>query len=768
MEYDFNANESGNDINDQSAESEGDSITIDNNDYEDYSDEESPEKQEQEEKQGSQAKTKKNPTQHSQKSKKKNIRGQKSQNSQQIEKVRKKENQASNHDEEYQDDEDGPLKAELQEKLQKVFLNYSKFNIQEENFILSHQYFMKMMRDCGLLREKYEKPREDTLTAEQIDITLKKVCPKSASLNTQQFIDFFVTLAQRLYPNDFNKAPRLTVSRIVGQFLDPIVEYINEDNEGKFRYNKVEQSILNTAAEGVDEKTEKIMKRMYPGLLNAYKLYFPQEYNYKGITKEKIIKESLKSLTNFNIDFDLCTPFLTREKLAIYYNCIYLLKEKNLVFKDKKRKNEGENEEEEEEENEEGKIFTFDKFAFYLLCLANDVIPEDQFPKQWEKVSRLIKYLSDSNGEETMIKKFGAKITDDKGIYLDDQLINELIKEEEEAKRLQKQKESPDGVLSEEEKMIVQKVFLAHANKDKMTQGKLTITPYFNVLKDLGIFDIEKENGELVNRKDAEMALTQVSRKKNVNKIPNGSYRNYNALERNINKVISKLDYDMFITSLQELSLRIYPSLKKNEAFEKLMHEQINISNLDVDSDNDKIIETYNNIIQMGENDFITILNEFKPIFKEIFDNYKDLHKNTISWQNYLIFCKDFNVISNTLNLTDCNAIFSGLSKKYTQEKGIPDTGLIDFNYFFYSIGIFALKADNGEEDENNLISLLLAMQPSCGIQNPRDNGKGMYITYQNKFRDKLRELKKIYPSYFNNGEPDEIKVTSFNKIFSM
>lgn len=85
------------------------------------------------------------------------------------------------------------------------------------------------------------------------------------------------------------------------------------------------------------------------------------------------------------------------------------IKRKNLVFKDKKRKNEGEDEEEEEEENEEGKIFTFDKFAFYLLCLANDVIPEDQFPKQWEKVSRLIKYLSDSNGEETMIKNLELK-----------------------------------------------------------------------------------------------------------------------------------------------------------------------------------------------------------------------------------------------------------------------------------------------------------------------------------------------------------------------
>ena len=90
---------------------------------------------------------------------------------------------------------------------------------------------------------------------------------------------------------------------------------------------------------------------MYPGLLNAYKLYFPKEYNYKGIPKEKIIKESLKSLTNFNIDFDLCTPFLTREKLAIYYNCIYLLKQKNLVFNDKKKKNDN-NEEDEEEESE--------------------------------------------------------------------------------------------------------------------------------------------------------------------------------------------------------------------------------------------------------------------------------------------------------------------------------------------------------------------------------------------------------------------------------
>ena len=161
--------------------------------------------------------------------------------------------QLGNENSEIQD-EDEPLKEELKEKLHKVFLNYSKFNIQEENFILSHQYFMKMMRDCNLLREKNEKPRENTLTAEQIDITLKKVCPKSASLNTQQFIDFFVALAQRLYPNNFNKAPRSTIQQIVDLFLNPIVEYINEDQEGKFRYNKVEQSIQATADEGIDEK----------------------------------------------------------------------------------------------------------------------------------------------------------------------------------------------------------------------------------------------------------------------------------------------------------------------------------------------------------------------------------------------------------------------------------------------------------------------------------------------------------------------------------
>ena len=292
MEYEFKS--SG---NDESLESEGDSITIDNNDYEDYSEEYEPEENQGN---GQQNKSKKN-----QKGKKSLSKNQKQQQ------TKTKSQPAGNDEEDFHDDE-GPIKEELQEKLNKVFLNYSKFNIQEENFILSHQYFMKMMRDCGLLREKYEKPKENTLTAEQIDITLKKVCPKSASLNTQQFIDFFVTLAQRLYPNDFNKAPRSTVSQLVDHFLDPIVEYINEDQEGKFRYNKVEQSILATAEEGIDEKTEKIMKSMYPGLLNAYKLYFPQEYNYKGIPKEKIIKESLKSLTNFNIDFDLCTPFLTR------------------------------------------------------------------------------------------------------------------------------------------------------------------------------------------------------------------------------------------------------------------------------------------------------------------------------------------------------------------------------------------------------------------------------------------------------------------------
>ena len=745
MENDYNAN---NGLNDQSHESDGDSITIDNNDYEEYSDEFQIEENAVEDK-----KEENEPI----KEKKPNPKSQKNKPSQQIQKNKKSRDMRTENNENMSQEEDEPLKAELQEKLNKVFLNYSKFNVQEENFILSHQYFMKLMKDCGLLREKYEKPRENTLTAEQIDITLKKVCPNNASLNTQQFIDFFVTLSKRLNPLDFNKAPRNTVQQTVEHFLDPIVEYINEDQEGKFRYNKVEQSVLATCSEGVDEKTEKIMKRMYPGLLNAYKLYFPQEYNYKGISIEKIIKESLKSLIEFNIDFDL-SKFLTREKLAIYYNCIYLLKQKNLVF------NSGENDAE-----EEGKIFTFDKFAFYLLCLANDIIPEDQFPKQWQKVSLLIKCLSDSNGEETMSKKFGVKITDDKGIYLDDHLIKELIKEEEEAKRLQKEKESPDGVLSDDEKSIIEKIFLSHANKDKMTQGKITITPYFNILKDLGIFEIEKENGELVNRKDAEMALTQVSRKKNVELKPNGTYRNHNSLEKNTKKVISKLDFDMFITSLQELSLRIYPSLKKNQAFEKLMHEQINISGLEINSDYEQIIEIYNDIIQReeNENDFSDILNEFKPIFKEIFDNYKDMHKDTISWQNYLIFCKDFNIISNNLNITNSNTIFNGLSKKYTKEKGIVDTGLIDFNYFFYSIAIFSFQANNDDDEENNLISLFLAMLPSAGIQKPRDTGKGMYITYQNKFREKLRELKKIYPSYFNNGEPDEIKLTSFNKIFS-
>ena len=747
MEYDFNAN---NALNDQSNESEGDSITIDNNDYEEYSDEFQVEENQNEDK-------KEENDQEQIKEKKQNQKSQKNKLSQQIHKNKKSKDMRTESNENLSQEQDEPLKAELQEKLNKVFLNYSKFNVQEENFILSHQYFMKLMKDCGLLREKYEKPKENTLTAEQIDITLKKVCPNNASLNTQQFIDFFVTLSKRLNPLEFNKAPRNTVQQTVEHFLDPIVEYINEDQEGKFRYNKVEQSVLSTSAEGVDEKTEKIMKRMYPGLLNAYKLYFPQEYNYKGISIEKIIKESLKSLIEFNIDFDL-SKFLTREKLAIYYNCIYLLKQKNLVF------NSGENNEE-----EEGKIFTFDKFAFYLLCLANDIIPEDQFPKQWQKVSLLIKCLSDSNGEETMSKKFGVKITDDKGIYLDDHLIKELIKEEEEAKRLQKEKESPDGVLTDDEKNIIEKIFASHANKDKMTQGKITITPYFNILKDLGIFEIEKENGDLVNRKDAEMALTQVSRKKNVELKPNGAYRNHNSLEKNTKKVISKLDFDMFITSLQELSLRIYPSLKKNQAFEKLMHEQINISGLEINSDYEKVIEIYNDIVQReeNENDFSDILNEFKPIFKEIFDNYKDLHKDTISWQNYLIFCKDFNIISNNLNITNSNTIFNGLSKKYTKEKGIVDTGLIDFNYFFYSIAIFSFQINSEDDEENNLISLFLAMLPSSGIQNPRDNGKGMYITYQNKFREKLRELKKIYPSYFNNGEPDEIKLTSFNKIFS-
>ena len=145
MEYEFNGNE---DDESESIES-GDSNTIDNNDYADYSDEIQPEEEEKKE-------TKKNKT----KERKKRLKEKLTQNAH-IEKP-KKEIQLDVDDDDYQGDadENEPLKEELQEKLHKVFLNYSKFNIQEENFILSHQYFMKMMRDCGLLREKYEKPKD--------------------------------------------------------------------------------------------------------------------------------------------------------------------------------------------------------------------------------------------------------------------------------------------------------------------------------------------------------------------------------------------------------------------------------------------------------------------------------------------------------------------------------------------------------------------------------------------------------------------------------
>ena len=178
MEYDFNANYG---LNEQS-QSDGDSITIDNNDYDDYSDEiQHDEDNKEEKKEDAQ----------SPKGQKQETKNPKNKISQQMQKNKKsKDMRTENNDNITQEDEE-PLKEELQEKLHKVFLNYAKFNVQEENFILSHQYFMKLMKDCGLLREKYEKPRENTLTAEQIDITLKKVCPNNASLNTQQFIDFF-------------------------------------------------------------------------------------------------------------------------------------------------------------------------------------------------------------------------------------------------------------------------------------------------------------------------------------------------------------------------------------------------------------------------------------------------------------------------------------------------------------------------------------------------------------------------------------------------
>jgi hypothetical protein len=77
-----------------------------------------------------------------------------------------------------------------------IFLNYAIYSLNKNIYLISIENIIKIIKEIGFL--------PDIIKLYQIDILIKKVCPKLKFVVFDDFMSIFIKLAQKIFPKEFN------------------------------------------------------------------------------------------------------------------------------------------------------------------------------------------------------------------------------------------------------------------------------------------------------------------------------------------------------------------------------------------------------------------------------------------------------------------------------------------------------------------------------------------------------------------------------------
>lgn len=281
------------------------------------------------------------------------------------------------------------FKNEIHSVLNNVFLNYAKYSYEDKAFLLSYQTLTKLLTNMNIITTNTIKTGFHMKPCE-FDILAKTICPKKLSkLTLTQFINVIVVLCSKYKPNNFKTNAKKALYNFVQKYFQPISEFINTLNpEGEpcpFIYRQIQRDIESTlTALSPGTKTKQVLTHIQKGLFFLFKLYFPYEVGKRTCPQgqQALEKESLVSLVTLSKTFDLMPQLVSVERIAIYYYCLLNIKNVNLF---------------EKTNTNIGKLFTFEHFCLFLICIANSYF-DDISEELWSRFVLLLKKMEDSQG----------------------------------------------------------------------------------------------------------------------------------------------------------------------------------------------------------------------------------------------------------------------------------------------------------------------------------------------------------------------------------
>ena len=265
-------------------------------------------------------------------------------------------------------------KEEIINNMNIIFLNYAIYSLNKNIYLISIENIIKIMKEIGFL--------PDIIKLYQIDILIKKVCPKMKFIVFEDFMSIFIKLAQKIFPKEFNSNKDL----LLNHFFHSIFNYYNiiltEEiipikDLLKYPYTSI-TSLMNIIP---DDSQILVLNSLLYTLNEIYEKYFVNNKNINYAFKKN---QKLSQFFDFCKDFEI-HPFIFNEtQMIAYFNTIL---EKKDLFKLI------------DDSNEKKNTFNFNNFILLFIHLSEynyakvyQNVTEDE--KKVTQLSKLIMLLT--------------------------------------------------------------------------------------------------------------------------------------------------------------------------------------------------------------------------------------------------------------------------------------------------------------------------------------------------------------------------------------
>ena len=661
-------------------------------------------------------------------------------------------------------------------KLKEIFEYYCSYGERLNTNILKSHKFIKLFKESGI--------KDNIVNQTRLELIYKSE-NKYNCMNFEQFLNALMKVAEYKYPNYSSPIElKKNLKQMIKENILPLYDLIINGNFETTFNNSILSTTIIQQLDNIDNILysnicEEILTSIIPILFEIYKVYFPHEISISD-NIEYIKNNSIKQYNEFIKDFDISPGLLSKSvsfqiyksEVANENSDISISNNKNFyqnILKnldiDSILKYEPNN------PNILGQHFIFIKFIRALIKMSqiafakleNTINLENSIKKE-ELIIMFFQKIELSEGFTNMQKKTNKTHNEKQTIIIQQDLLDKInmelngeINEEtnnnkstfqSNLKKFENYEPEYSNYINEIYGNHLLNIFKGMCNfGDQFNYKNMKSKSFMKFLKDSGLIKLKENNNFGLEMSVIDTLFIKLS-------LLNPNLK-INEKENTINTVNNSkayIDFDTFIIGIEIISRIVYPHLEIKDAIDKIINENIipnNINNVNIEKIRE-IDDKIENIKDLQKSDdFIQILEITHKAMTPIFNYYSKDTNNYLSRENFLKFCKDYEIFPSLMSQSKLNGFFIGISQ-YSQ---IFDDNniLIEQSLFIDLLTLIALDIIYPQPEPNPVEKILVLMEKIA-----QSNGNSLMIskTGSNRIGDSyemLDEFRKYYPEYFES-----------------